>query len=117
MEITYDMIIKYLAVGNQNKFTTKKNFTNDSMNFPKKFIDYLDPTYFRYGIQIYNNNQDNISFFTSIIHVLNKNFVLKDKNEQISYIKKLKTARHKADSVKALRWYVQFNASFLVNPT
>ena len=88
MEITYDTIIKYLCSESRSNFSTKKNFM--SKNFPKELKEKLDPTFFRYGIQCYDDEQNNISFLSSVIHLLDKNYITMDKSEQISLIKNIK---------------------------
>ena len=75
MEITYDLIIKYLS--NKNNFTTPKNIFNYSSNFIQKFKDLFTEGFYRYGITTYNKNNTNISIWSSILTALDKDF---DKN-------------------------------------
>lgn len=92
MNITYNKIIEFLCDQEENKFLfpTKKNLINNNDTFPENFIKILGNKYFRYGIQIYDNDQNNISLWSSILYLLNKKFILLDNREQISYVKLIK---------------------------
>lgn len=92
MNITYNKIIEFLCDQEDNKFLfpTKKNLINNYDTFPENFIKILGNKYFRYGIQIYDNDQNNISLWSSILYLLDKKFILLDKKDQISYVKLIK---------------------------
>ena len=93
MDITYDTIIKYLC-GSSNitsDFPTKINLMKYSKCFNKKFQSIFGNNFFRYGVMVYNNEYDNISFWSSILYLLDDKFILLDKSEQLTHIKKFKT--------------------------
>ena len=91
MEINYELILKYLTNKQSDKipiFSTKKNSNNN--NFPDKFKNVIGSNFFRYGITIYDKENLNISFWTSLLTILNKNnFKLYIENE-FELINKLK---------------------------
>lgn len=90
MKITYDTIIEYLCSNNQNyTFLTKPNiikFIDSDTNyiFHNKFDGF-----FRMGTLVYNKNDINISLFSSILFLMNKNFIYMDENEKIKNINKI----------------------------
>ena len=98
MEINYNTILKYLYSEhsddtNHNDFPTKKNIMVSSDNFPesitKHFIQNGKKLFYRYGITRYNNEQINISFLSSFLTLLNKNFMTMDKKEELTEISNL----------------------------
>ena len=94
MDISYDLIIKYLCENKsienneyiyEYKITSKNNYdSNFSLEISKILIEYT-----RYGITIYDNNNNNISFWTSLLILLNNSTISLDK-EDISEINILK---------------------------
>ena len=91
MNITYNTIIEYLVNNKENNnFSIKKNLLKYSSEFPDNFKQYFGEKFFRYGIQVYDNEQNNISLYSSIFHLLNKKFLLLDKIDQIKYIYEMK---------------------------
>ena len=92
MDITYEQIIKFLVHAEKlnSDFPTKKNFMKYQKFFPNEFQERLTNKFYRYGIQVYDSEQNNISFWSSILHLLNKDFILMDKKEQITYLKTIK---------------------------
>lgn len=108
MDINYDTIIKYLCkevnknvlidntklvTSNNNQpfqFITQKNLLTYSKNFPTKFKDYLNDNFYRYGITIYDNENNNISFWSSLLTLLDKQFIIPYANDEISTINKIK---------------------------
>lgn len=78
MEINYDLIIKYLLP--VKKEMTRSNFLTDkynmNYNLPKIFIDNLSDKFFRQGVTIYDDKKNNISFWTSLITILDKSFTV-----------------------------------------
>ena len=94
MEINYNLIIKYLS--KQKSFTTNKGEYNN--NFPEKFKDNkcldntfnkcLDNTLYRYGVTIYNNDKLNISFWSSLLTILDKSFLIPIDNDELYLVKK-----------------------------
>ena len=91
MNITYDTIINFLSDNDKSNcnFPTKKNILKYAKEF-NIFSDILPNKYFRYGVQQYDNDKNNISFYSSILHLLNKKFVLKDQYDQITYVNTIK---------------------------
>jgi len=94
MDISYDLIIKYLCQNksiennenNENiyeyKTTLKNNYNN---NFSLKISKILNE-YNRYGITIYDNNNNNISFWTSLLELINNNSNISLDNDDISQV-------------------------------
>ena len=82
MEISYDLIIKYLGA---NIFSYKQTISNtNNFSFPPNILSKLKD-YNRYGVKIYDNN-NNISFWMSILTLLN-NVIFDD---EITFINKFK---------------------------
>jgi hypothetical protein len=78
MEINYELIIKYLVKKNttlNSSFITQKSIYNYSTNFPEKFKNLLTEKFYRYGITVYDNENNNISFWSSILTIIDKNFI------------------------------------------
>ena len=89
MEISYDIIIKYLSP-QLDVFIYKPTIQNTlSYNFPPYILSYLKK-YNRYGVNIYDNNNNNISFWTSLLTVLNDNFNISIDNNEIALINTFK---------------------------
>lgn len=89
MEINYDIILKYLCE-NKNQFSNKLNITQNSNKF-QKFKKFFTNSFFRYGIQIHDKNNNNISFWTSLLFCLDKDYLSKSEeqiNNNINSIKK-----------------------------
>ena len=100
MEINYKTIIQYLSSDDSEQptndnFPTRKNIMISSDNFPKKILKYLTIStknkFYRYGVTIYNNKQINISFFTSLLTLLDKKFITYDKKEELMEVTKFIT--------------------------
>lgn len=101
MEINYATIIKYLSKKgsaiNDNKkmpepnlFVTQKNIYTYSNTFPEKFKELLTDKFYRYGITVYDNQNSNISFWTSVMTILNKNFIIPYTNDEIPLVNQFK---------------------------
>jgi hypothetical protein len=94
MEINYETIISYLSKNNSKNinnipFITQKNINTyvkppvsntsneptDTGVFPEVFKNVLTENFFRYGITVNDNDNNNISFWSSIITILDKQFV------------------------------------------
>ena len=92
MDINYKTILEFLSTetveDNNNGFPTKKNIMISSDNFPKKFSSLLvlnsNKTFYRYGVTRYNSEQINISFLSSFLTLLNKEYITMDKKEEFS---------------------------------
>lgn len=99
MEINYNLIIKYLTKPNQNNpskkqtntFSTQKNIFNYSVNFPDKFKNMLPDKFYRYGVTINDNENNNISLWSSLLTLLDKNFLIPYQNDELEVISKFKT--------------------------
>lgn len=90
--VTYDTIIKYLCNNEETEsdFPTKENLLRYSEFFTKNIKNFLPMKFFRYGVLQYDNDQNNISIYSSLLHLLNDKFVLKNNHEKIIYINKIK---------------------------
>ena len=90
MKITYDTIIEYLCSNNQNySFITKPNIikfidSETNYDFNNKFNGF-----FRMGMVVHNKNDINISFFTSLLFLMNKDFIYMDNEEKTKNVDKI----------------------------
>jgi hypothetical protein len=94
MEIDYNIIIKYLSkkqVKKEVNFITQKNIFNYSINFPDKFKELLNDKFYRYGITINDNDNNNISFWSSLLTLIDKNFMIPYDNDELILINQFKT--------------------------
>lgn len=92
MEINYDIIIKYLAnnTSENNVFNNKKHILTYSDKFPTKFMEILQNKFYKYGITSMDDKNINISFYTSLLTLLNKKFISFTSDEEINYINNFK---------------------------
>jgi hypothetical protein len=90
MEITYDTIIKHLCV-KKNNFETKKYIHINSNTFPKKFADIFSDKFHRYGITVNDENNNNISFWSSLLTLIDKKFIIPYTDNEIYMINQFKT--------------------------
>ena len=88
MSITYNDIISVLCKNN-NKFSTKLNIMRFVDQF-SCFKDIFDNNFYRYGIHIYDNEYQNISFLSSILYCIDENYNIEDKFVLFSKINKIK---------------------------
>ena len=102
MEITYQVIIDYLTKkepkkdidnnnnnnNNNNNINNKHIFTH-SKNFPDIFYSILGDNFYKYGITTSHNNT-NISFWSSLLTLLDKDFMKPIDNEEINIINNIK---------------------------
>ena len=91
MEINYDLIIKYLSGNNViekpiNTFTTQKNIYTYSTSWPDKFKQLFTDKFYRYGVTVHDNDNNNISFWSSIITLLHDEFIISYTEEETSII-------------------------------
>ena len=111
MEINYNLIIKYLCKKSDN-FVTKKNLFTYANTFPDKFQIYLNEKFYRFGITVFDNN-NNISFWSSLLSLIDKDFCIpyntnenqiinQYKNELLDNYKVLKDKKHKIFTDKSL---------------
>jgi hypothetical protein len=93
MEISYDLIIKYLLPKlelNNTNFVYKSTLPNImSDSFPTKIKSYLKD-YNRYGVNIYDLHNNNISFWSSLLTLLNEQFNVSIDHSDIEFINKFK---------------------------
>ena len=93
MDITYDKIVKYLSSTNNNNssnFPNRINLIVYGNDFPETYSNMFGKNYYRYGVNIYDNNQNNISFYSSLLAILDKSFVSTDVSNQILQINNFK---------------------------
>ena len=74
MALNYDLILKYLVKEEKETFTNQKNFMTYSDKFPNEFKNILGDKFYRMGVT-QNNEQKNISFYTSLITLLDNNIM------------------------------------------
>ena len=84
MEINYDLIIKYLVTQKKTHFSSKKHILVYSDLFPEKFKSILQNKFYRYGVNQYD------SFYSTILTLLNKNFITNNNDEEMIEINKFK---------------------------
>jgi hypothetical protein len=78
--ITYELILKYLTK-KKNIFLTEPYQLN--YNFLDKYTTILTDTYYRYGVILYDNNKNNISFWCSILILLKEDYIMNLNNYSI----------------------------------
>ena len=84
-------IIKNDDIISENKdFITQKNIFNYSKSFPDIFKNLLSDKFYRYGITIYDNNNYNISFWSSLLTLIDKKFIIPLNHNEISIINEFK---------------------------
>jgi hypothetical protein len=102
MEINYELIVKYLCKSKdmENKSTSckstscKSTFITDksatNYTFPEKFKTvFNDESFYRYGVTTFDNNT-NISFWTSLLTLINKDFMIPYNNDESQMITEFK---------------------------
>lgn len=94
MEITYDLIIKYLTNNKKNDFEIKKHLVKYSDTFPAKFNEILSNKFYYFGVTVYEN-KNNISFYMSLLTLLNKDFITLTDKEELEYLNSFKMALSK----------------------
>ncbi len=102
MEINYEIIIKHLcgkntktngknAAKEPNPFQTQKNIYTYANTFPEPFKKILGEKFYRYGVTTSDNEHNNISFWSSIMTLLDKNFIIPYTTDEIPMINQFKT--------------------------
>jgi hypothetical protein len=98
MEINYDLIIKYLSGNNviekekpASTFTTQKNIYTFSTNWPDKFKELFTDKFYRYGVTVRDNDNNNISFWSSIITLLYDEFIISYTEEETTIINQFRS--------------------------
>ena len=113
MDINYDIIIKYLCKKNSIKkdqeiqepgfpeeipkltrksFSTQKSILNYATNFPNKFRELLTDKFYRYGVTTYDMEKNNVSFWASLLTMIDKNFLIPYNNDELSMISMFKNS-------------------------
>jgi len=88
MEINYETIIKFLCDDIIQKTTiTKKRMIDNLSKFPEKFREIIIlKDISKYGITVKNRNEQNISFITSLLTLINNKFSKLDDLKEEQYI-------------------------------
>jgi hypothetical protein len=68
----------------------QKHIFQYSKNFPEVFKKYLGDNFYKYGMTVYDSNKNNISFWSSLITLLDKQFMKSIDNEEINIINNIK---------------------------
>jgi hypothetical protein len=90
MEINYNLILKYL-VKEQSKelpFANQKNFMTYSDKFPNEFKSILGDKFYRIGVT-QNSDQKNISFYTSLLTLIDDNMMTITDKEEFNKVNQL----------------------------
>lgn len=80
MDITYDIILKYLVSDDMNYFSNKPNIIQ-SYNLFNKFKDIFYESFYRYGVYDKDDDNNNISLINSIIYCIDNNYFSKSEDE------------------------------------
>ena len=91
MELSYDIIIKFLSKDDKKNFSNKKHILQSSDKFPDKFSILLQNKFYKYGVTTFDKHDINISLFMSILTLLNKEYITFSIEEEIEYMNKFKT--------------------------
>jgi len=114
MEINYELIIKYLCnkkptIQKKHIFITDKGVNN--YDFPDIFKNLFDDEkFYRYGVTTFDNNtklQTNISFWTSLLSLINKDFMIPYNNDENQMITEFKTKLLEQYKVSLLSSFVK----------
>ena len=94
MEITYETIVKYLGKKvpkvETYTFVTQKNIFNYATNFPPKFSELLSDKFYRMGVTQQDDKKNNISFWSSIVSLIDKEFMIPVSTDEITTINQFK---------------------------
>ncbi len=99
MEINYNTIIKFLGKKHsngvktipRNNFVTQKNIFKYATEFPDSFKELLTDKFYRYGITVYDNENNNISFWTSLLTLIDPEFIIPYDLDEITMVNNFKT--------------------------
>ena len=79
MEITYETIIQHLCRKKEeviiNQWFCQKNIHKYVKDWDIKFKNSFSEKFYRYGVTIYDKDRNNISFWTSLLTLLDKKFI------------------------------------------
>lgn len=92
MEISYDIIIKYLSKNDKKIFSNKKHILCYSEKFPELFSNLLQTNFYKYGITTLDQHNTNISFFMSLLTLINNKFLTFTNEEELVYMNKFKVS-------------------------
>ena len=111
MEINYNMIIKYLC---NKSFENNKNSMTSSEHFPDEFKKIFGGNFFRLGVlQMINNN--NISFYSSFLTLIDDTFLTLTKDEEqnkiMSFINNLSNINSNFICKETLNKYIKDKTS------
>lgn len=117
MEINYNLIVKYLANNKKDEvlFSSNKNMMTTSEKFPSEFKGLLGDKFYRIGVT-QTQNENNISFYTSLLTLLDENFMTLTNNEEkyklLAFIDSLTNLTNLPDNLKeiskgALKKYIK----------
>jgi len=117
MEINYNLILSYLTNNKKEEvlFSSNKNMMTTSEKFPSEFKGLLGDKFYRIGVTQIQDEQ-NISFYTSILTLLDENFMTltntEEKYKLIAFIESLVNLNNLPDNLKeiskgALRKYIK----------
>jgi hypothetical protein len=94
MEITYETIVKYLGKKvpkvETNTFLTQKNIFNYATNFPPKFSELLSDKFYRMGVTQQDDKKNNISFWSSLVSLIDKDFIIPILTDEVTTINQFK---------------------------
>jgi uncharacterized protein (UPF0216 family) len=101
MEINYEMIIKHLCKKPQNNsekskqeknpFQTQKNIYTYANTWPEKFKELFTDKFYKYGVTVNDNEHNNISFWSSLLTLLDKSFIIPYDTDEITLITQFKS--------------------------
>lgn len=76
MEITYETILKYLSPKKNKDNFLDKGTNYYANNFPQKFSEILSKKFYQYGVTVMDNDKINVSFWSSILTLLDSDFIM-----------------------------------------
>lgn len=80
----------YPNVPTNNMFITQQNIFNYSINFPEIFKLIFNEKFYRYGIKNYDNDNNNISFWSSLLILIDKEYLIPYDNDELGMINQFK---------------------------
>ena len=118
MEINYNLILKILANNKKEEvlFSSNKNMMTTSEKFPSEFRGLLGDKFYRIGVNQTQDETKNISFYTSLLTLLDDNFMTLTNNEEkyklLSFVESLVNLNTLPDNLKeiskgALKKYIK----------
>lgn len=114
MEISYETILKVLLdTSDNNPFFNKINIIQYANEF-KSFTDIFDNSFYRYGIYPSDENNNNVSFWSTLLFCFDKNYFSRDKDDVLQLITTFKTdmIEYIKSNYNNMNEYVKNNISF-----